>query len=151
MNDGTAVPVTRENLLGLRILAGIVDAVLMIIFGFVFALVFGESESDGSSFEISLNGLPLVVYIALSLGYYFVMESTRGQTLGKMAAKIRVVSLDGAPLTTGQVAVRTLLRFVDGFFFYLIAVIVIAVSKNQQRIGDMAAGTTVVRVGEQRE
>jgi uncharacterized RDD family membrane protein YckC len=49
-------------------------------------------------------------------------------------------------LTLGKVAIRTVLRIVDGLpFLYLLGLIVVAVSKQNQRIGDMAAGTLVVK------
>ena len=147
MNESTsaaAVPAARDNILGIRVVAGIIDVILVIALGFVMAALFGSSDSDDGGFELGLSGLPFIIYILLVFGYYFFMEQSRGQTLGKMVMKIKVVSTSG-PLSPGKVAVRTLLRFVDGFFFYLVAIVVIALSKNQQRLGDMAAGTTVVR------
>jgi uncharacterized RDD family membrane protein YckC len=146
MNESTnaAIPVVRENILVIRIVAGIIDAVVLGVLFFVLAAFLGDSDSGDGGFSVSLSGLPFILYIALSFSYYFLLENSRGQTLGKMAMKIKVVSIEG-PLTPGKVAVRTILRVIDGFFFYAVAVVVIAVSKNQQRIGDMAAGTTVVR------
>ena len=146
MNESASTtPVAvRENLLGARIAAGIIDLVLLAILGVVFAVLFGDSSSDGGSFNLSLTGVPFLIYAVLCLLYYFAMEASTGQTVGKMAMRIKVVAAEGE-LTPGKVALRTILRVIDGFAFYLVAVIVIAVSKNQQRIGDMAAGTTVVR------
>ena len=147
MNEtsGAAVPTTRENILGVRIVAGIIDLIIIVILGFVMGALFGESNADDDGFDLSLSGWPFIAYILLSMAYYFVLENSSGQTLGKMVMKIKVVSTDG-PLTPGKVAVRTVLRIIDGFAFYLVAVVIIATSKNQQRLGDMAAGTTVVRV-----
>ncbi len=45
----------------------------------------------------------------------------------------------------GAAAIRTLLRLVDGFFFYLVAFIAVLASAKNQRLGDMAARTLVVR------
>jgi uncharacterized RDD family membrane protein YckC len=150
MNEisGAAIPTTRENILGVRIAAGIIDLILLAIVFIVMSALFGDSSSDDDGFNVSLDGAPFLIYVVISFAYYFLMENAKGQTLGKMAMKIKVVSLDGQPLTPGKVAVRTLLRIIDGFFFYLVAVVVIAISKNQQRLGDMAGGTTVVRAGD---
>jgi uncharacterized RDD family membrane protein YckC len=146
MNESTgATPAaTSENLLGARIVGGLIDFVVIVIIGVVMTLLFGDTESDDGSFEFGLSGAPFIVYILISLGYYFVLENSKGQTLGKMVMGLKVVSTAG-PMTPGKIAVRTLLRIVDGFFFYLVAVIAIAASKEHQRIGDMAAGTNVVR------
>ena len=63
-----------------------------------------------------------------------------------MIMGLKVASLDGAAYGPGKAFVRNLLRIVDGLpFLYLVGIFTIAVSKNHQRVGDMAAGTTVVR------
>jgi uncharacterized RDD family membrane protein YckC len=74
------------------------------------------------------------------------MEGYLGQTVGKMLLGIKVVR-EG----TGEVpglqgaAIRTVLRIVDGFFFYLVAFISVLASGKNQRLGDMLAHTLVVR------
>lgn len=138
-------PASAEKLLGPRMAAGLLDFVVLALLGLVMTILFGETNTE-DGIEVSLSGVPFVVYVLLSLGYYFGLEATSGQTLGKRLAGIKVVSLDGGPPSPGQVLVRTLLRFIDGFAFYLVAVLVIAVTPNDQRIGDLAARTTVVRV-----
>ena len=146
MNEtaGAASISASENLLGPRIVAGLIDFVVIIAIGVVMTVLFGNTESEDGGFEASLSGAPFVIYVLLALGYYFILETVRSQTLGKMAMGLKVVSISG-PLTPSKVAVRTVLRLVDGFLFYLVAVIVIAVSKSGQRLGDMAAGTRVVK------
>ena len=147
MNEmsGAAPAAASENLTGARIVAGLIDFVVIVVLGVVMTVLFGDTETDDGSFELSLSGAPFFIYVLLSFAYYFVLENNRGQTLGKMAMGLKVVSTAG-PMTPGKIAIRTLLRIVDGFAFYLVAVIAIAVSKEHQRIGDMAAGTNVVRV-----
>jgi uncharacterized RDD family membrane protein YckC len=135
----------RQNLLGVRIVAGIIDLVIVGVIGGIITALFGDTCSDGDGFNFSLTGAPFVIYVIIAFSYYFLMENAKGQTLGKMAMKLKVVSVDAAPLSPGKIAVRTLLRIGDGIFFYLVAIVVIAISRNQQRLGDLAAGTTVVR------
>jgi uncharacterized RDD family membrane protein YckC len=145
----TPAPTPAQNVTGSRIVAGIIDVILLGIVFIILSALFGDSESssgdDGSSFSVSLSGLPLILFILISFGYYFVLEAyNQGQTLGKKVMGIRVVAIEG-PLDPRKVVVRTLCRVVDGFLFYLVAVIVIATSQRKQRIGDMAAGTIVVK------
>ncbi len=137
--------VVPQDVTGARIGAAIIDMILMGILFVVMSAIFGESESDDSSFSINLSGLPFIIYTLLVLGYYFILELKTGQTVGKMLLKIKVVSADSQPLTPGKVAVRTILRIVDGIFFYLVAFICVVATKQKQRLGDMAAGTLVVK------
>ena len=64
-----------------------------------------------------------------------------------MLLKLRVARLDGAQPTLGQYALRWLLRFVDVTLTSgVVAVVAVSATRRQQRLGDLAAGTTVVRV-----
>lgn len=141
-----AAPIAAaDNILGIRIVAGIIDVIVLAVLGGVMSALFGESEADGSSFSFNLSGLPFVIYVVLVFAYYFLMEKATGQTIGKKVMGIKVVSLDGA-LTPQKVAIRTILRIIDGLpFLYLVGTVVAATSSKHQRVGDMAAGTTVVR------
>ena len=150
MNDAPApaAPVVAENILGIRIVAGFIDVIVLAILGGVMSAIFGESEADGSSFALNLSGVPFIFYIVLCFAYFFVMENATGQTLGKRVMGIKVVAVDGL-LTPQKVATRTLLRVIDGFPWvlpYLVGTVIAATSSNHQRIGDMAAKTLVVRV-----
>lgn len=137
--------VAVQDVTGARVGAAIIDMIIGGILFVVMSMIFGESESDDGSFSINLSGLPFIIYALLVLGYYFILEWKTGQTVGKMLLKIKVVSADGQPLTPGKIAVRTILRIVDGIFFYLVAFICVVATKQKQRLGDMAAGTLVVK------
>ena len=142
-----AAPVVAENILGIRIVAGIIDVIVLAILGGVMSAIFGESEADGSSFALNLSGVPFIVYIVLCFAYFFALENAIGQTLGKKVMGIKVVAVDGL-LTPPKVAIRTVLRVVDGFPWflpYLVGTVIAATSSKHQRIGDMAARTLVVR------
>lgn len=145
MNESVqAVPQT-ENLTGNRILAGLID---VIVLGVVFVLMSsltGGTESGDGKFSVNLEGGPAILYFLIALAYYIIPEGLTGQTLGKKIVGLRVVAETGA-LSWGKVVIRTLLRIVDGLpVLYLVGIITIAVSKKHQRIGDMAAGTLVIR------
>lgn len=70
-----------------------------------------------------------------------------GQTPGKRWLKLRVIREDGRPVTFWEAAVRNLLRAVDMMPapFYSIGLISVFVSMSDQRVGDVVAGTVVVR------
>ena len=142
-SEAAPVQQVTENLTGKRIVAGIIDVVILAVLFVIMSMLFGDADSEGSSFSLNLDGGPALLYFLLVMAYYIGLEGTSGQTLGKKAMGLRVVALDGA-LTWGKVVVRNLLRIVDGLpFLYLVGVISIAVSKKHQRIGDMAAQTVV--------
>ncbi len=87
-----------------------------------------------------------VSYFVLSQGYRMVTEwAWRGQTVGKRVLRLRVVDERGLRLTFAQVALRNLLRFVDGLpVAYLVGGCSALASRKAQRLGDLAAGTLVV-------
>jgi uncharacterized RDD family membrane protein YckC len=149
MDEETAQPSSElvENLLGLRIVAGIIDLVVLLILGAVFTQALGDTTSDDGGVSFNLSGVPFIAYIAACFAYYLVFETAKGQTPGKMVAKIKVVSEIG-PLSVQKVLVRTALRVVDGLPYFLpnlVAVIATAATPKHQRLGDIAAGTLVVR------
>jgi uncharacterized RDD family membrane protein YckC len=98
-------------------------------------------------YGVSLTNGPLVLFLVLCLSYYFILESRSGQTLGKRATGLRVISIDGGVPTTRAILLRTLGRIIDILpFLYLIGLIALAFGKPRQRIGDRLAHTTVAAV-----
>jgi uncharacterized RDD family membrane protein YckC len=89
----------------------------------------------------------IVIYFVLSTGYGMAMEWLwRGQTLGKKLLQLRVMDEGGLPLTPSQVVLRNLLRAVDAMpALYLVGGVVMMLNPRAQRLGDIAAGTIVVR------
>ncbi|KAB2959383.1 MAG: RDD family protein [Thermoanaerobaculia bacterium] len=83
----------------------------------------------------------LLVLVAFSVG-----EGRWGVTPGKWATGIRVVGSDLRPCGFGRAFVRNLLKMVDGFFNYLIGILMVAFTPQWQRLGDLAARTIVIRV-----
>ena len=93
----------------------------------------------------------IVLLIVLALPYIFydlLFEIfMHGQTIGKKIIKIKVVKLDGTQPSVGSFLLRWLIRIFEIDALYgVIAIVSIAGSKNRQRLGDMAAGTTVIVV-----
>ena len=81
------------------------------------------------------------------VGYYILFEGFNGgRTPGKAAFGIQVVSADGTPLTLGAVTLRTLMRLIDFLpAAYAAGAVSIVASPRNQRLGDLVAGTVVIR------
>ena len=88
-----------------------------------------------------------VLYFAVSLLYGILAEwFWRGQTVGKRLLGLRVVEASGLRLRPSQIVVRNLLRFVDLLpGLYLVGGVCCVLSSRRQRLGDIAAGTIVIR------
>ncbi len=109
----------------------------------IFQLISVFSESYGIALQVLLSFI-------ISMGYGICLEwFWRGQTLGKRLLGLRVMDEQGLHLRVSQIIVRNLLRAVDGLpLFYLVGGLASAMSLKGQRLGDLAASTIVVRIGE---
>lgn len=132
--------------LGSRLVAGIIDyavqgVVLLALTFLGFALA-----GDGNSGGFLLAGLVLASFL-VSFGYPVAFETlASGRTPGKRATGLRVVRLGGEPVGFLASAVRNLLRLVDSLpGIYAVGAASILFSRRNQRLGDLAAGTLVVR------
>jgi uncharacterized RDD family membrane protein YckC len=135
---------------GRRILAIIVDGIIIGLPTGLIAAMLGVVSSGAGEVSASLEGVAGLfaglISVALYLGYYVLMEGYLGQTLGKMLLGIKVVREDdGGVPGVKAAAIRTVLRIVDGLFSYLVGFIAVLASAKNQRLGDMAAHTLVVR------
>jgi uncharacterized RDD family membrane protein YckC len=132
--------------LGSRFVAQLVDDILVV--ALLGALAFA---SLGLATLVRDATVPLLLFILLGFvifwGYFIVSEAVwSGRTLGKMLLHLRVVDVSGGPLSVGQAIVRNLLRIVDFLpSYYAVGLVAIFVSARNQRLGDLAAGTVVVR------
>jgi len=91
--------------------------------------------------------LIVIVFLIVSSYFAFFEWIWNGQTPGKRLLKLRVIREDGRPITFWEAAVRNLLRTFDMMPapFYSIGLISVFISLSDQRVGDMVAGTVVVR------
>ena len=94
-------------------------------------------------------GAVMIILLFLTFSSYFAFFEWlwSGQTPGKRWMKLRVIREDGRPITFWEAAVRNLLRVLDMFPypFYSIGLISVFSTSRDQRVGDMVAGTVVVR------
>jgi len=132
---------------GNRGFAAVLDFLIASLIAFtanMILLLLGAASPGGL---LLFSGLALIVTLVLIWGYFILLEWLwNGQTIGKRAYKLRVINEDGSPARFTQVLIRNLLRLVDFLpAFYGLGVLVIIISPKSQRLGDLAAGTYVVR------
>jgi uncharacterized RDD family membrane protein YckC len=127
-----------------RMLALVLDLLVVMTIGRIAKQILGPLGFLGKDFSDAIEILSLFV---ISLAYAMLAEWLwRGQTVGKRLLRLRVVDAAGLRLEPSQVIVRNLMRFVDGLpLLYLLGGITCVVSRHRQRLGDLAAGTVVVR------
>jgi uncharacterized RDD family membrane protein YckC len=142
MAHATAVPVSGSKLDNRRVLAALID--LLIVgagWGLLLAAAGKLDSTSGGGGALTAVGLGWALY------YYFACETGSGQTVGKRAMKIRVVRTDGAPAGMREIGIRTVLRLVDGLFLYGVGLVVMLVTRERRgRLGDLAGGTMIVSV-----
>jgi len=126
--------------LGERILAYLIDLGLFIALGIITNIIL-------SAAGVSVGEVFLWIIYVLFLVYDLVCETFfNGQSLGKLVMKIRVISLDGSRPKFSQYLLRWLFRLVDfTVTLWLGGLISVAMSKNGQRIGDLVAGTVIIK------
>jgi uncharacterized RDD family membrane protein YckC len=100
--------------------------------------------------RISANwaiGIALLIVFVMHWGYFALFEAfSNGRTPGKRVAKIRVIHQSGRGINFVEALARNLVRYVDSLpSFYAVGIVVIFLSRRNQRLGDMVAGTLVVR------
>ena len=115
--------------------AGLLLTILLIVAGV------GGSSSTGALVILSIGAFVIV------WAYYPLFEGLwSGRTPGKRAQGLRVVRSDGQPATIGPVLVRNIVRVADFLpAFYAVGVASMLLSRRSQRLGDIAAGTLVIR------
>ncbi len=130
-----------------RLTAWIIDGSIFIFYFFLIAVILNTLFYSYNKYSFLITFIVyFVLYLPMMLYPFFCEKYFKGQTIGKKVMNIRVVNLDGSRPSTGQLLLRWLLLLVDGVLLGpCIGLISIIFSRNCQRLGDLAAGTTVVR------
>ena len=150
--EGVEVEMTLAGI-GSRFIAQVIDWAIK--FALMFALIIalfgvagltGDATADSDATFIGVAILVVIIFL-INFGYDVLFEAlASGRTPGKRMTGLRVVKVGGSPVGFMSSAVRNLLRMVDilpgGYGVGLIAIIV---TRLNQRLGDIAAGTVVVR------
>lgn len=131
---------------GDRILAHLLDRVILIVIILALWALLFSLDIDEEWVAIVVLGLPFLFY---SLVFEIFMN---GQTPAKRVLNIKVIRLNGTPATVGDYVLRWIFAFVDiGILGGAIAVILVAAGGKGQRLGDIVAGTSVIKQVEQAE
>ncbi len=129
--------------LGSRMIALIVDLLIQVALLVLVSLAFSAADGHGTGIVIAY----LIVGFTIVWGYFPLFEGLwNGRTPGKRAESLRVVRADGRPVTFAAVLVRNLVRFVDAIpGTYAVGAVAVLLTRRSQRLGDLAAGTIVIR------
>jgi len=132
--------------LGERIAARCID-----LAGFIVLYILASILGLIAAFSLSSTGfyVALIGFIVIFVFYDLICELyMNGQTFGKKALKIKVISLDGSQPTFGQYIFRWLFRMIDfgiPLGWGVVALVSVVVTKNHQRVGDILAKTTLIK------
>jgi uncharacterized RDD family membrane protein YckC len=132
---------------GNRGFAGLVDALIaaLVVAGSLFVTSYAVRQFGVVG--IQLSGVIALLAVLIGWSYFVVLEWLwQGQTVGKRMSGLRVIREDGAPAGFVPILIRNLVRIVDFLpGLYGIGLLTIILSPRSQRLGDIAAGTYVVR------
>ena len=124
-----------------RIFATLLDFLFIFIFLMISTFIFAAFNNGNTS------NLFYYIVIILPLAFYNLLFEifNKGRSFGKMIYKLQVVKEDGTSPSIGSFLLRWILRPIDIFFYGSVAIISIVLTKKGQRLGDLAAGTMVIR------
>jgi len=137
--------------IGSRFIALLVDYLILIagliVLWFLTLLLGPALKSFGRISAQWAEAIVILILFLFSWGYFTLFEAFwNGRTPGKRVAKIRVIQRSGRSIGLVESMARNLVRYVDQLpFFYAVGVITMFVTRQHQRLGDLAAGTLVVR------
>ena len=137
--------------IGSRFIAILIDTLLWIVGFFVLIIVFSLLAPAFHAFnrlsEQWVTAIVIFLLFLLQWGYFTLFEAFwNGQTPGKKIARIRVIQRSGRPIGILESMARNFIRMVDQIpSFYAVGIVAVFVTRQNQRLGDMAAGTLVVR------
>lgn len=132
-------PPGGDAVLGRRAAAGILDLLAVAQLTVPVALIAGQAPAY-------LSRSAFLSWLALAFAYYAVPEAIWGTSLFKRVVGLRVTRTDGGRPKPWQIAVRTIVRVIDLLpILYILGFVVILIGgSRQQRLGDLAARTTIV-------
>ena len=124
------------QLLDLLILGGVLLGVLLA------AIAVGQTGSDALAYLLAVIGSFVVTF-----GYFWACEAFwSGQTVGKKVFRLRAVGDRGEPMTFAQAGIRNIVRVIDFLpYAYGVGIVVLFINGKGKRLGDLAAGTIVVK------
>lgn len=131
--------------LGTRAVAQLID--LLIVAAILAAVYFVAIAAELASSDTLATLIVVIGSFVVIFGYFWVSESLwSGQTIGKKVFRLRAVGDRGEPLTFMQAGIRNIVRIVDFLpYAYGVGLVVLFAHGKGKRLGDLAAGTIVVK------
>jgi uncharacterized RDD family membrane protein YckC len=130
---------TQGDVFGSRVVAVVVDLILLGVVGGIVTAPVNAVPRVGPALSTALGAV-------LAFAYFTYLEGTYGQTFGKKLLNVVVVKEDGSACDYEAAVVRNVLRYVDWLpAFYLLGGVVVVLSDDSQRLGDVVGDTLVVR------
>lgn len=132
---------------GDRLIGAIIDLAVLGSYFVAVILTFGRYLDPYSykTGDVSIILIYVLIFFPVILYFPACEILARGQSLGKMAMKTRVVTIDGNAPSVGSCLLRWLLYPIDTFLTGFLGVVFITFGKYRQRLGDLAAGTIVIK------
>lgn len=143
----------RESVFLRRFGAYLIDYLMisMLLIGAMFSMIMPDALQD----DWAPNPWPILgVSFAVFIGYFAILESIGGFTIGKWVLRIRVVRQDRSVPSIGKALLRNVIKLLELSLLMLggiVSTILILVTRKKQRLGDMAAGTFVLNVQDARQ
>lgn len=131
---------------GTRCLAAIFDYIIIFVILIVINALTFRATRNIEDFNTALIVFIITLFTVMTFYHLLFELFWNGRTPGKYFIKLRVVRANGLPLTATGALIRNLVRLFDFFpVFYGIGLIVMFANSKTQRLGDLAAGTIVIR------
>ena len=126
---------------GERMLAQLIDWVIQFAYLTMWWIL-------SSNTDLYMGTLAIILVVLLPVFFYCPLCEilSGGQTFGKRLVKLRVIMADGTLPSPAAYLLRWLLMIADGPLLGYVGVLVMILNRNNQRLGDMAAGTLVVKL-----
>ncbi len=131
-----------------RFIAALIDLgiIILINIGIIYLayLVVGELFGEDGSLMMIVQFIPIVTY----MGYHLISEIiANGQSWGKKGLGLKVIRLDGEEAGLSDYLLRSIFHIIDTIFSAgIVAILGISASQHKQRLGDMTANTTVIKL-----
>jgi len=150
VQSGTDAYELRYATLGKRFAALWIDRMIfvggaVILMVIMFVVMSSDDNNHGEEPLFGILVLAAAFYIGLTV-YEALMLAARGQTLGKIALKIKVVRRDGSPISSGQAWGRSVIRAIMVSFLTFINYVPAFATKEKTCVHDLVANTRVVNV-----
>lgn len=130
---------------GDRMLGALIDVAILMIYSTMATIVLLYVGDSLTIYDVGMIIALVLIYFPVILYNPLCEIFARGQSVGKMVMKTRVVTTDGNAPTVGSCLLRWLLYPIDTYFTGCLGILLIVFGKHRQRLGDLVAGTMVIK------